>query len=131
MGNKHMLLLVVGIAVLVKSVWGLAAPASFRRAAAVGVRWGERLRYAVSILLLAGGVFTWGIVLIHEPLSSRMLGIFALFLAGMAVVWLDPRAMRSMAQFFVTGRSALGIRLVSVVAAVLAVWMIWAAATGR
>jgi len=131
MDGKHLLLLVFGLVMLVKAVWGIAAPASLRAVTSLATGWGLRVRYAVAALALAIGIFTWGVLLLHESLSSRMLGIIALVMAGASVVWLDRQLVQAIGRLLVTGRGSIVIRLFSVLVAALALWMIWAAATGR
>lgn len=127
MDTKHICLLGIGILLLLKSVWGIAAPGSAKKAVGWWCRFAGRMNRLLALICIALALAVWGVVLVHQPMTDWLLGLCGVVLACTAVVYLDRDTFQRWANVLVLQRGTWLLRLFSVVGVLVATLMIWAA----
>jgi len=128
---KHSLLLVLGILVLAKSLWGLAAPPSVKKFAAWWLRVFVHVNTLTAFTYFCIALAIWAIILLDSQMSDYLLAVMGLLMAIGAVLCLSPETMKRVTRRSIMERGPMWIRAFSLMGLVLAVFMIWVAMTNR
>jgi len=130
LGVKNGILLFVGLMALVKSVWGLAAPGSFKKLAAWWSTAAAQVNTLMAVLCACVALILWGVVLINQPLSNWLLALIGLLCMLSCVLYLRVETLQKFLDAMLIQRSPWAIRLLSLVGLAIAVLCIWVAAKG-
>lgn len=133
MNDQHLpntVLLVLGIIVLAKSIWGLAAPSSVKR---VSSWWGGVARHVntlIGCVCVLAGVALWTVVLFDQPLTNWLLVIFGTLYVWAGTVYFRPSAFQKLLNVMILDRKPAAIRALFLVMVILSVFFIWIAVKG-
>ncbi len=132
--NDHNLpqtiLVVFGVLVLIKSIWGLAHPASMKRLA----NWWARAALQVNTLcgitciIVAAGL--WAAILLDQPLTNWLVFMFGAIFAWAASIYFKPQSLLKLIKRMCADRSLIELRIMSVVTAIIAFLLIYVAYKG-
>ena len=124
-------LLVIGILWVAKSLWGFAAPESFRKSArwwaGLSVRGGMIMGWMVIVISLLLGV----VVVIDLTLAQKVLALLALIYAGCASLFFKPQSMVRLLDALFVNRAGLTIRLTFLISLLLGILVIIVALSGK
>lgn len=118
MSTQHLpeiILLAIGIMAVIKSLWGLFHPGSFRDVALWWTRAVTKVGTLVSVLLFLCAIAVLCVVLLDQPLVNGLLILLAMMLVWAGTVYLQPSTIERMVDFLVVDRSSVGIRILSAV----------------
>lgn len=130
MNLPQTILLVLGLMMLIKSVWGIAHPSSMKRLG----NWWSRAAFQVNTLcgiacmVIAAGMLI--AVLLDQPLTNWLLVAFAALFGWAGNVYLKPQELEKLIRTVVVNRTTLAIRIISVVSAIVALLLIRVAYIG-
>ena len=130
LGLIHSILLVLGLLVLVKSIWGLGWPASTKSA---GIWWSKAALHVntlfgcVCILL---GVALWIAVLIRQPIANLLVALFGILVAWIGTVYFRIDDFQRFIKAVALNRSLTAIRVISLISGAVAVLFIVIALKG-
>ncbi len=126
----HTVLLVLGILGLLKSIWGLIKPFSMKRFC----EWWSRAVLQVNTLMgcvcILIGILLWVVILIRQPLANLLLAILGVFFAWIGTVYFRPADFQKLLRWVVINRSLVTIRLLSLISAVVCIFLIVVAIKG-
>ncbi len=121
------ILMVLGIIVLMKSVWGIAHPASMKSVA----NWWSKAVLQVNTLCGIGCVIValvlWIAILLDQPITNWILFFFGAFFAWAANVYFNPQDITKLTKRLCTDRSPAALRVMSAVSAIIALLLIYVA----
>lgn len=127
MTTVQIILLIIGVTGLLKSVWGIAHPASFRRFAGAAVKIIGYVPNFYGFAVATIGVIFWIVILVGLPVSNWALAAFGLLfvLVGMSAV--QRGGIGFLANPLVTRQNLLVIRILSLISIIISAVVIWIA----
>lgn len=127
---SHTILLVLGILALVKSIWGLAGPSSVKRVSMWWSRAVLEVNTIIGSICVLAAIALWAVVLIDQPLANWLLVVFGILFAWAGTIYFKPRNFQKLLNIIVLDRKPITIRVMSLVAGIIAVFLIWVGIKG-
>ncbi len=121
------ILMVLGILVLIKSVWGLAHPASMKRVANWWLKAVLQVNTLCGIGCIIVAVGLWIAILVDQPLTNWILFIFGAVFAWSATIYFNPQQIEKVIKRLCSDRSLAALRVMSAVTAVIGLLLIYVA----
>ena len=122
-----MVLLIVAALALLKSLWILGAPESFRTFADGWLRVVRRVGTLMVVLLVVLAVVLWGLVLFHQPLVNWVLTILGGACIGAAFLYSRPDSLERLARVCLLDRARGVLRLWAAIGMLVSLWLVWIA----
>lgn len=129
-GPAQTILLILGIIVLVKSIWGIAHPSSMKSTANWWARAIPRVNTLCAIVYIVIAAGCWIAVLLDQPLTNWLLAAFGALFAWAGTIYLKPQELTKLIKRMAGDRSLAAIRIISVVSALIALFLITVAYKG-
>lgn len=120
-------LLVLGILMLIKSVFAIAKPMAFRRLAAWWSGAAMKVNTLSGVLCILLAAFIWAAVLMRQPLTNWLLLAIGVLFAWGASLYFRPAALQRVIRVAILDRPASMIRVMFFITAVIAGVLIWVA----
>ena len=123
----HKVLLVLGVLMAAKALWGAISPESFRKGTAW---WMKKVRHVNTLTGIAGmivGVLLLVVILLKQPLVVWLLGVFGVLAIYGGSMYLRFDDLERHVKTMILNRPAITIRIVSVLGVILAGWVIYVA----
>lgn len=121
------ILVILAVVMLIKSVWGLAHPSSLK---GFGSWWSKavlQVNTFCAFFCLVLAAVLWIVVLIGQPLTNWLLVACGALCAWTGVVFLKPGGAEKLVRRMLADRGTGFIRIVSLVSAVVAVFLLYVA----
>ena len=130
LGLIHRILIVLGLLVLVKSIWGLGWPASIKSAGAWWSRAALQVNTLFGCVCVLLGVMLWIAVLIRQPIANLIVVLLGALFAWIGTVYFRTDDLQSFMKTVVLNRSLTVIRVISLISGAVAVLFIIIALKG-
>ncbi len=118
------ILLVLGILLLLKAVFGAAVPETMKRVAERWTRAARQVNTLLAIVCLALAVALLIVVLMHQPLTNWMLAVLALLYAWTASVVYRPDTYERVVRRTLLDRKPMTVRVIFICLGLVAIGLI-------
>ena len=123
------ILLVIGIIGLLKSIWGLLHPASFKKITTLITKWIGYIPNFYGFALALMGVIFWIVILVKLPIHNWALAAIGLLLVWAGITCIHKNGIGYVTNPLIVKRTSLVIRISAVICAVISALIIWIAIT--
>ena len=108
----HSLLLVLGIIILIKSIWGVGWPSSMKSLCSWWYKAAMQVNTLTGWAYILVGVALWITLLINQPLASMLVAVFGALLVWGGTLYLRPQEFQKFIRGIVLNRSLVALRLI-------------------
>lgn len=131
MNTLQVILVVVAVLAMLKAVWIMAAPGSYKKIAVLWLRIAAQTPTLLPLLLVAIGIVLWGLVLIGQPLHLTLAILLGAFFVLAAGLYANQAMLKKVTDNVLLNRSPRVLRLLAVAVFVVAALVLWVALTGK